>query len=68
MLAERVEFARYYFSLIKRCLKIFSIPKRSQLFPRIISIMDLFAICDFTPYFQDRKGDLVEEAHRITRI
>ncbi len=39
------------FSLIKRWLKVFPIPQLSLGFPRLISIMNLFDICDFTSYF-----------------
>lgn len=42
-----------YFNLIKRWLKVFPIPQLSWGFPRLISLMNLFDICDFTSYFSD---------------
>ena len=42
-----------YFNLIRRWLKVFPIPQLSLGFPRLISIMNLFNICDFTDYFSD---------------
>ncbi len=42
-----------YFGLIKRWLKVFPIPQLSLGFPRLISIMNLFDLCDFTSYFSD---------------
>lgn len=41
------------FNFIKRWLKVFPIPQLSLGFPRLISLMNLFDICDFTPYFRD---------------
>lgn len=41
------------FNLIKFWLKVFPIPQLSLGFPRLISIMNLFDICDFTSYFSD---------------
>ena len=41
------------FNFIKRWLKVFPIPQLSLGFPRLISLMNLFDICDFTAYFRD---------------
>ncbi|MDJ0726407.1 MAG: IS701 family transposase [Prochloraceae cyanobacterium] len=42
------------FNLIKLWLKVFPIPQLSLGFPRLISIMNLFDICNFTDDFFDR--------------
>ena len=42
-----------YFNLIKPWLKVFPIPQLSLGFPRLISLMNLFDICDFMPNFLD---------------
>ncbi len=42
-----------YFNLIKRWLKVFPIPQLSLGFPRLIALMNLFDICNFTFYFSD---------------
>lgn len=42
-----------YFNLIKRWLKVFPIPQLSLGFPRLISLMNLFDICNFNSYFSN---------------
>ena len=42
-----------YFNFIKRWLKVFPIPQLSRGFPRLIALMNLFDICNFTSYFSD---------------
>jgi hypothetical protein len=41
------------FNLIKRWLKVFPIPQLSLGFPRLISLMNLFDICNFIPNLSD---------------
>jgi SRSO17 transposase len=42
-----------YFNLIKRWLQVFPIPQLSLGFPRLIALMNLFDLCNFTSYFSD---------------